>query len=42
LICDAKLRQRMGRSGREYVTHYHSLDALTQQLTGVYEKILCR
>jgi glycosyltransferase involved in cell wall biosynthesis len=42
LVCDAKLRQRMGRSGREYVTHYHSLDALTQQMTDVYEKIICR
>ncbi len=40
MIDDGNLRTLLGRHGHEYVSRFHSLNALESQLTGVYKRIL--
>jgi glycosyltransferase involved in cell wall biosynthesis len=40
LASDARLRDRLGRRGREYVERHHSPDALGPRLAAVYERAL--
>lgn len=40
LIEDEDLRKRLGKSGAEYVERSHSLHALGNQLTDIYERVL--
>ncbi len=40
LITDANLRSRLGRSGQDYVSRFHSLDALQAELLSTYQRIL--
>lgn len=40
LATDARLRDRLGRRGREYVERHHSPDALAARLAAVYERVL--
>jgi glycosyltransferase involved in cell wall biosynthesis len=42
LIDDSQLRARLARGGHDYVARHHSLDALEQQLTDIYQRILSR
>lgn len=40
LILDKSLRQKFGEEGKKYVNRNHSLNALQEQLTKIYKKIL--
>jgi glycosyltransferase involved in cell wall biosynthesis len=40
LVNDAALRKKFGKLGREYVTSFHSIDALQGRLMGIYRKLL--
>lgn len=42
LASDASLRAQLGRHGYEYVSRLHSLEALGQHLTTIYDRILSR
>ena len=39
LVLDAKLRTDLGRRGPEYVRRFHSLDAVGEQLSGIYQRL---
>lgn len=40
LIQNKDLRSRLGKNGRDYVIDNHSLQYLTERLTGIYSKVL--